>query len=210
MAQPTYPLFSKRLHREQRGKRGGYNFEKTREYHLAEKWFEERKSRDIPSEIVTTPIQKRLLPPGLEKLSKICITCKKIPQIPITVNCCNTVSCVSCFTHYTELYNRCTKCKSVIDMEKYDLYDGFDLNIPSYDDFEYSDPGDNLLPVTHIPLNTVQKTLSVDAEEFIPQNFRSDDNILLCNQTPTDMLDLNNILLNYVQLIMSSMIYINV
>ncbi len=41
--QPTYPIFSKRAQREQKNKRGAYNFARTREYQDAERWFEARK-----------------------------------------------------------------------------------------------------------------------------------------------------------------------
>jgi hypothetical protein len=40
---PTYPIFSKRAQREQKNKRGAYNFAKSTEYHDAEEWFEARK-----------------------------------------------------------------------------------------------------------------------------------------------------------------------
>jgi hypothetical protein len=70
MSRPDYPAFSKRIHREQReerNKRGGYNFEKTKEYTLAEKWFEERKA--LKKEPIPVPTPKVALskkaPPGL-------------------------------------------------------------------------------------------------------------------------------------------------
>jgi hypothetical protein len=70
MSRPDYPIFSKRFHREQReerNKRGGYNFEKTKEYSLAEKWFEERKA--LNKEPIPVPTPKAVLskkaPPGL-------------------------------------------------------------------------------------------------------------------------------------------------
>jgi hypothetical protein len=43
--QPTYPIFSKRAQREQKTKRGAYNFARSTEFHEAEKWFEARKGR---------------------------------------------------------------------------------------------------------------------------------------------------------------------
>jgi hypothetical protein len=43
--QPTYPIFSKRAQREQKSRRGAYNFVRNTEYHDAEKWFEARKER---------------------------------------------------------------------------------------------------------------------------------------------------------------------
>lgn len=71
MSRPDYPLFSKRLQREQRGgrdKRGAYNFEKSREFELAEKWFEERKEAQkkvIP--VLPPPPKTKGPPPGLSK-----------------------------------------------------------------------------------------------------------------------------------------------
>jgi hypothetical protein len=47
MPPPSYPVFSKRIQREQkeelRNKRGAYNFQKTKTYHVAEEWFQARK-----------------------------------------------------------------------------------------------------------------------------------------------------------------------
>lgn len=42
---PTYPIFSKRAQREQKTKRGAYNFARSNEFHEAEKWFEARKEQ---------------------------------------------------------------------------------------------------------------------------------------------------------------------
>lgn len=70
MQRPDYPLFSKRYTRE---KRGAYNFEKTKEYDLAEQWFKDRKGAQkelIPVSsppVKPTPIQPIGPPPGLEK-----------------------------------------------------------------------------------------------------------------------------------------------
>ena len=73
MSQPDYPIFSKRHQKAQRTRRGAYNFEKTKEYQLAEKWFEERRENKLTdrSEQITTnpePVTKteKRLPPGLE------------------------------------------------------------------------------------------------------------------------------------------------
>jgi hypothetical protein len=60
MSQPDYPLFSKRYQRPSgnqkytREKRGAYNFEKTKEYSLAEKWFQERK--ETQRELIPVPV----------------------------------------------------------------------------------------------------------------------------------------------------------
>ncbi len=47
MSAPSYPVFSKRIQREQkeqqRSKRGAYNFQKNKEYTVAEEWFQARK-----------------------------------------------------------------------------------------------------------------------------------------------------------------------
>ena len=47
MSAPSYPIFSKRIQREQkeqtRNKRGAYNFQKNKEYTVAEEWFQARK-----------------------------------------------------------------------------------------------------------------------------------------------------------------------
>jgi len=79
MSQPTYPLFSKRVQPDKHKKREKYNFQKSNEYDLAEKWFEERKSTTKTYDIVTPsirsstqhasqsePIKTKRVPPGLE------------------------------------------------------------------------------------------------------------------------------------------------
>lgn len=145
MSQPNYPLFSKKCQREQRNARGAYNFEKTKEYKLAEKWFEERKnnqnkSRSLsPSVQSPPPTKKHSNPPGLIKTTqtKSCKVCTKIPDFPLITNCCNILICNACFSIRSDLYNRCTSCNSIINEELYDLYDGLDLLIPSYEDFHY-------------------------------------------------------------------------
>jgi hypothetical protein len=70
MSRPDYPLFSKRYKRE---KRGAYNFEKSKEFDLAEQWFKDRKESQrevipVPSPPVKpAPITTKGPPPGLEK-----------------------------------------------------------------------------------------------------------------------------------------------
>ena len=107
MSRPDYPIFSKKHQKSNRSWRGGYNFEKSKEYELAEKWFEERRGinqsitpalvNDVKKVIVTKP-QPKKLPPGLEVLIK----------------------------------------KNINDCD-------LDLIIPSYDDFNYTNPEDDTL-----------------------------------------------------------------
>jgi hypothetical protein len=110
MSRPDYPLFSKRIHREQRNKRGGYNFERSREFELAEKWFEERKGSqrtlipvpEPPPKPASLPTKAKGPPPGLSK-----------PVIEVAPA-----------VTYTPPREDC-------DLE---------LIIPSYDEFNYVDP----------------------------------------------------------------------
>lgn len=122
MSQPDYPLFSKRHYRAQREKRGAYNFEKTKEYNLAEQWFKDRKEAQrelIPVPKPPTPPQKfspeptkpKGPPPGLEKLVP-----KPVEPVKIKHEDCE-----------------------------------LDLQIPSYDDFDYIDP-DEILCHYQLPL----------------------------------------------------------
>ena len=78
MSQPDYPVFNKKWQKEQKSRRGGYNFEKSREYQLAEKWFEERREnkhiekpeQTIEKEKPVIEIKKeKRLPPGLEGIA---------------------------------------------------------------------------------------------------------------------------------------------
>ena len=115
MSRPDYPTFSKRLYREQheqRYKRGAYNFEKTKEYTLEEKWFEERKA--VKKEPIPVPSPVKLpspkatvvkkVPPGLVQQTQPLQQQVKTPQ-----------------------RRRLDSCE-------------LDLKIPSYDDFDYVDP----------------------------------------------------------------------
>jgi hypothetical protein len=182
MSQPDYPLFSKKC---QRNSRGTYNFERTKEFHLAEKWFEERKEakKDSrpPSPMVQSPPPIKVTPqikgppPGLPKpISKniaSCFKCNKIQTNPLMVACCVSCFCLSCTFFQAELYNRCYKCKAVIDMNRYKEYDDLDLVIPSYEDFDYVSP-DDPVSLTNIPLNIEKNTsrkLNIFAEEFKPR-----------------------------------------
>jgi hypothetical protein len=164
MSQPDYPIFSKKHQRAQRSWRGGYNFERSREYELAERWFEERreaKQEKPPSPMVQSPPPSRpqqnitkAPPPGISKPTniKFCNKCKVPTSISVTVGCCSSHYCIKCITFETELYNKCYKCKSVLDASKYEEYDGCDLSIPSYDDFEYVEPKP-VSQLVEIPLN---------------------------------------------------------
>ncbi len=188
MSQPDYPIFNRKWQKDQKNRRGGYNFERTKEYHLAEKWFEERKEakKDSrpPSPMVQSPPPTKPVkgpPPGLSKPTAVqsvktttphCLKCIK-PQInPIIVTCCGSSFCLSCAVQQADVYNRCYKCKAVIDMSKYKEYEELDLKIPSYDEFDYVSP-DDPVSLTHIPLNdnTMPKLshkLNISAEEFVP------------------------------------------
>ncbi len=119
---PEYPIFSKK---HQQAKRGKYDFGK-KDFHLAEKWFRERcefKSNLSVDSKPFIPLPK-------------CTICKFSTSINIS-SCCKIKICNDCFNHHSELYNRCSHCKKVINYELYELYDGLNLKIPSYDDFYY-------------------------------------------------------------------------
>ncbi len=110
--------FSKYEHNKQRPSR----FEETREYQLAEQWFKERRS------VIKTPV------------TDICEKCFLSTESPIKMGCCKSTFCNKCHLERAELYNRCNTCNAVIDMTKYELYDGFELKIPTYDEFYYYEP----------------------------------------------------------------------
>jgi hypothetical protein len=173
MSQPNYLVFSKKNKSQQwdkydkRNRRGAYNFEKTKEYEIAERWFEERRGAQkatvdqpkiieeskpiklppglIPSSIIINRplgLNKVIMPPpGLEKIAvelpKFCKKCTRIPTNALSTNCCMSFVCSSCFSSYSELFNRCVFCKVVLDQDRYDEFDGLDLYIPPYEDFEY-------------------------------------------------------------------------
>jgi hypothetical protein len=145
MSQPEYQGFSKKHPKTMRSWKGAYNFEKTKEYKLAEKWFEERRERQekkIEPTLTDPPSKaKKGPPPGLTKPlpAKLCRKCNSVMTIPLNNGCCNNTFCLLCTTFESELYNRCYSCKSVIDITKYDEYDSLNLTIPSYNDFIYSE-----------------------------------------------------------------------
>lgn len=154
MSQPNYHLFSKKCQNTQRNRRSDYNFVKIRDYELVEKWFEERKLArqeynrpPLPSVQSPPPItnpQTNRQPPGLNKPvpTKVCKKCNCTHIIPVTLSCCGNTLCLSCATFEAELYNRCFSCKSILDMSKYEEYDGLSVIIPSYDNFDYKDNTD--------------------------------------------------------------------
>jgi hypothetical protein len=115
--------FSKYEHNKQRPSR----FEETREYHLAEQWFKERRS------VIKAPV------------TETCEKCFLSTDNPIKMGCCKSTFCSECYSDRADLYNRCNTCNTVIDMTKYDLYDGFELKIPTYDEFCYYEPDQTLL-----------------------------------------------------------------
>lgn len=166
MSQPDYPLFSKKIQSRQwdnydkRNRRGGYNFEKTREFELAERWFEERrgvqkieepnvlepkvlepKPIKVPPGLYPAITKINGTPPGLEKSviepPKFCKKCTRVPTSTFPIICCNSIVCFECFSDYADLFNRCIICKTIVEPDRYDEFDGLVLRIPSYEDFEY-------------------------------------------------------------------------
>ena len=113
MSQPDYPLFWKRLQRDQylqsnqrhtREKCGAYNFEKTKNCDLAEKWFRERK--EVQREPIPTP------------------TPIPTPPIPISTPI---------------IASKPKGPPPGLIRPRHDSCD-LDLKIPSYDEFHYVDP----------------------------------------------------------------------
>jgi hypothetical protein len=114
MSQPDYPLFSKRHYRAQREKRGAYNFEKTKEYNLAEQWFKDRKEAQrelipVPKPPSPTPPQKSSPEPTKPKGPPPGLAPKPVEPVKVKQEDCE-----------------------------------LDLQIPSYDDFNYTDPDEIL------------------------------------------------------------------
>ena len=208
MSQPDYPIFSKRHQKAQRTRRGTYNFEKTKEYELAEKWFEERreaKQERPPSPMVQSPPptikqpSKSIFgpPPGLPKpiTTKACNKCKVPQRFPVILNCCQSVFCLDCVVFESNLYNRCHSCKKVIDITKYDEYDGLNLKIPSFEDFDYKESEDPVL-VTYIPLNdpvSIEQTLTLFDNKYSTPPFSEVANSLPDSETKLSGLDGQNL-----------------
>ena len=114
-----YKRVTKRYeHNKQRPSR----FEETREYQLAEQWFKERRS------VIKSPV------------TETCEKCFLSTDNPIKMVCCKSAFCSECYSERAALYNRCNTCNTVIDSTKYELYDGFELKIPTYDEFCYYEP----------------------------------------------------------------------
>jgi hypothetical protein len=125
MSHSDYPTFPKKNHREQRGfreKRGAYKFEKTREYSLAEKWFEERKALNKEPIPVPSPVKLpspkatvvKKAPPGLVQ------QIQPLQQQPLQ----------------QQPLQHQVKTQQRQRLDSCDLY----LKIPSYNDFDYVDP----------------------------------------------------------------------
>lgn len=147
MSQPEYPPFSKKY---QYNKRGTYNFGRSKDFTLAEKWFKERleSSNEQKQEIYKTPSdtlkkQSINMPPGLSKSMTNIAFCKKCKNKILINNslvyCCKSLFCFECFSLHNDTFNRCIGCKKIVNIAYYDLYDGLDLKIPSYEDFFYQD-----------------------------------------------------------------------
>ena len=163
MSQPDYPIFSKRIQRNQRNHRGTYNFDKTNEYTNAEKWFQERLEH---KKVVKTPSTPVRLPPGIPiptLTSKKCVKCLEPSSSPVMMACCSSSFCFRCSIEQANITNRCTHCNKVINQSKYEEYDGLDLKVPSYDDFHYIDPDD----IYTVPIveNQCSSSLVISAEE---------------------------------------------
>lgn len=177
MSTPDYPTFSKRIQRSQRNYRGAYNFDRSAELKLAEKWFQERREQRASMLQPQTTMPSSRLPPGLPIPTSVPKKCKKcsVPQNnPVLMSCCQANFCFKCALHQADLFNRCFNCNKIINFSKYEEYDGLDLKIPSYDDFDYKDPDEITLPVVKL-----QETYSTPLLD--------DSN----NQTNTDSLVLN-------------------
>jgi hypothetical protein len=94
---------------------------------LAEKWFNERRKKTSPP---PSPIIQGIRPYTV-KLCEMCNNCNTSKG----TNCCNKSICLDCDIFQSETFNRCSFCKTVINMDKYDTYDGLILTIPSYEEF---------------------------------------------------------------------------
>jgi hypothetical protein len=130
-------------HNKQRSRR----FEETREYQLAEQWFKERQ------QTVQKPVVK-------------CTKCSISTDTAINMSCCKSALCNNCHLNCSELYNRCDICSSVIDMAKYDSYDGCDLVIPSYDNFNYLSEY-KIMPIVLEPIEPFEDYVGQLAEQDI-------------------------------------------
>lgn len=135
-------MYKRVTKRYERNQNRPYKFEETREYHLAEEWFKERRQIKAP-------------------ITEVCNKCFCNTETPIKMPCCSSDFCSACFSARSELYNRCDTCNAVIDFGKYDLYDSFDLTIPTYDDFYYEEE-QKFEPIVLEPIEPVE-------EEYVGQ-----------------------------------------
>ncbi len=62
------------------------------------------------------------------------------------MRCCAATFCFNCAIGQADIINRCFQCNSVINLSKYEEYDGLDLKIPSYDEFDYINPEEIYIP----------------------------------------------------------------
>jgi hypothetical protein len=212
MSHPEYPTFSKKCQRRQRNSRGTYNFEKTNEYHLAERWFEERrevkKEERPPSPMVQSPPPKKKIigpPPGLPIPSTIyypkvqkstCVMCNTSQTNYIISSCCSSFLCFNCNIIQSDVYNRCCKCNAIIDMKKYREYEDLDLKIPSYDEFDYVSPEEAYNLSLYNSKNKIP-VLNVLAEEFIPTRYSNQQKTIMENQLCMNYIMLYNFLSSY-------------
>jgi hypothetical protein len=210
MSQPDYPVFNKKWQKAQKGWRGGYNFERTKEYQLAERWFEERKetrkayNHSTPTNTVVTPVIRA--PPGLVKTTnkpKYCKVCTKIPTNLFTSECCSLFFCSDCFNTRAELFNRCPCCKKAVKEELIEQFEGLDLTIPSYDEFYYFEPIE-FVPVYSPEPCTIQENYSTPdliVEEQNQQEMFSD---MISSEFNNEF---NNSLQLYLQCMLFSLMY---
>lgn len=116
----------------------------------AEKWFKERREH-------------------IQNTSQ-CTKCESQHTNLVTIDCCKSKLCLECISFESALYNRCYSCKTVIDNDKYQEYDGLDLQIPTYDEFEYIiDSIPSIIPLNTDNINqTVEQ--SYDLQQFEPES----------------------------------------
>lgn len=165
MSTPDYPTFSKRIQRSKRNWRGAYNFDKSTKCQVAEKWFQERREQRALAASLPEPVR---LPPGLPIptcTSKKCTKCLVPLNSPITMRCCNTILCFKCAINQADLINRCFHCNKVIDQSRYEEYDGLNLVIPSYDEFNYVNPDE--ICCSNIVVDQAHQTSLENNSEYI-------------------------------------------
>jgi hypothetical protein len=166
---PEYHAFSKRFQQNIKHNRVTHDFESVRRYALAEKWFEERRTVEqvtLEDEskcklVISKPSFELKPPPGLFSFkpvtSKCCTQCLKPHNDTIVARCCSTTFCNTCYNFQSEMYNRCWMCKKVVDMSKYNEYEGLDLCIPTYEDFDYDSSNQPLKSILKLVPNEKNK-----------------------------------------------------